>query len=400
MNSSKNAKKAYYVLLILTLIFLLQPKGGTWAWLLGIRWIYLMFLGFVWAQILTPITIKLGWKFGILDHPTEERKIHKEPIPRIGGLAIFLAIILSNARNFQFSPQLLGLLVGSSLIYLIGLIDDIHPLSATSRIIAQIIACLIVIKSGVTITFIPVGFPGEKIIEGFVTAFWLIGLANALNFLDGVDGLAAGLGAVCSFLFFFIALPTEQKHLTYLTISITGACLGFLPFNWKPARVFLGDAGATFLGFLIAGIAVMGSWGYNNPMVALSTPLLILGIPIFDMIYTTISRIYYGHVRTFVQWLEYAARDHFHHRLMHLGLSEKHTVLFILMVNLCLGLGAIVIRNTGTLASILLLTQSVIIFLIITVLMLLGKKKTKEKSEKIMDILKQAYKGREKENNA
>jgi UDP-GlcNAc:undecaprenyl-phosphate GlcNAc-1-phosphate transferase len=178
---------------------------------------------------------------------------------------------------------------------------------------------------------------------------------------------------LCSMLFFLIAWPSRQSYLAYVTIAIVGACLGFLPYNWKPARIFLGDAGATFLGFMIAGIAVMGSWAHNNPMVAISTPLLILGIPIFDMIYTTVSRVKNGSVRTFRQWLEYAGRDHFHHRLMHLGLSDRQMVVFVWVLNLCLGIGALVIRDTGTKGSVLLLIQSVIIFLIIVVLMLLGR---------------------------
>ena len=351
----------------------MHPRGGTWAWLHNVRWLYVFILAFAWSQVLTPLVIKAGWYFKILDHPGD-RKIHANPIPRIGGLAIFLAVLLTNVRNFQFSSQLVGLLAGSSIIYIIGLIDDISPLSALTRLTIQIVACIVVIQSGVSVSFIPATVPFEKVIEGFITAFWLIGIANAINFLDGVDGLASGMAALCAFLFFLIALPTHQHSLIFITIAVAGAVLGYLPFNWKPAHIFLGDSGATFLGFLLAGLAVMGSWGFNNPVVAFSTPLLILSIPIFDMIYTTISRIRNGHVKTIVQWLEYASRDHFHHRLMNLGLSEVQTVIFIIMLNFMLGLGALTIRDTGTTGSLLLLTQTILIFVVIVVLMLIGKK--------------------------
>ncbi|MCB4790985.1 MAG: undecaprenyl/decaprenyl-phosphate alpha-N-acetylglucosaminyl 1-phosphate transferase [Elusimicrobia bacterium] len=376
MKDNDHWRKAYYVLLAILLVILIQPSGGTWAFLLGVRWLYILMLSFVCAQLLVPVTIKLAFKYGVLDHPDQERKIHKSPIPRIGGTAIFLAIILTCLRNFKFTPEFTSLIIGSSIIYLTGFIDDIHPLSAMTRIIAQLIACFIVINSGICMTIIPYGVPFKKTIEVVLTVIWLIGIANALNFLDGVDGLAAGMTALCASLFFVISLPTHQKHLGYLSIAITGSCLGFLTYNWKPAVVYMGDAGATFLGFLLAGLSIMGGWAYNSPLVSCATPILILGIPIFDMIYITISRIKNGQVKTFTQWLEYTGRDHFHHRLMHLGLSEVQTVIFILAVNLCIGLGAIVVRDTETRYTFIVLFQSTLIFLIITVLMILGKDRT------------------------
>ena len=382
---NKNYLKLYYVLLCVLFVFLFQKSSlnpGKWAWEHNIRWLYVFFVSFLASQILTPISIKLAFKFNILDFPDNIRKLHKSPIPRIGGLAIFGAIIISTLRNFNFSTELSGLIIGSSMFYLIGFIDDIKPISATARLIAQIVSALFVVYSGVTISIIPVGFPFEKIIEGTITVIWLIGIANSINFLDGVDGLAAGMSALCAGLFFVISIPTNQPHLMFLTIATVGACAGFLPYNWGPAKVYLGDSGATFLGFFIAGLAIMGSWENANPMIAISTPLLILGIPIFDTIYTTISRIKNGHVKSVKEWLEYTGRDHFHHRLMLLKLSPKRTVLFILMINLCIGLAALVIRNTGTIGSTILLFQTVVFFLIIVILMLLGREKIQSPSKK------------------
>ena len=345
-------------------------------WLHNVRWLFVLLVSFIIAQLATPLAIQAAWYFKILDYPNE-RKIHLSPIPRMGGIAVVIAILLSTLRNFQFSSELTGLVIGSSVIYLIGFVDDIHPLPATPRLIGQILACIIVVKSGVVVTFIPPGFFLSETIEAAITIFWLLGIANAVNFLDGVDGLATGLVAVCAMLFFFIAWPA-QSYLSFLTIAVFGACLGFLPYNIKPAKTFMGDAGATFLGFLIAGLAVMDSWAYENPIVAFSTPLLILGIPIFDMIYTTISRVRNGSVKSFKQWLEYTGKDHFHHRLLKLGLSVPKSVGFIILLNICLGLGALIIRETGARGSLILLFQALVIFLIVVILMLSGRTLTED----------------------
>jgi UDP-GlcNAc:undecaprenyl-phosphate GlcNAc-1-phosphate transferase len=264
-------------------------------------------------------------------------------------------------------------MIGGSIIYIIGFIDDIRPLPAVLRLAVQLIACLAVIKGGIYITTIPYYWPFAYFLRVILTIIWLIGIANAINFLDGVDGLVSGMIAISALLFFVIAWPTRQSYLAYLVIAIAGACIGFLPYNWKPAQTFMGDASATFLGFMIAGTAVLGTWTYKNPIIAGVTPLLILGIPIFDMIYTTISRFKNERVHTFKEWLEYTGRDHFHHRLMNVKLSEKHTVLFIWMLNICLGIGAVVIRDTTAVHSVLILTQSVMILLIIVVLMVVGR---------------------------
>jgi len=380
MVSNGSWRKAYYILLVILLIALVQLKGGSWAWAFNIwdrtwniRWLYVLILSFIIAQLLTPITIKIAEYFKLFDHP-DARKLHGKPIPRIGGLAIFLAVFAATARNAQFSDKILWLMVGGLIIYVVGFIDDIHPLPAILRLSVQLVACLaLIIKGGIIITTIPYYWPFAHLLRVLVTIIWLIGMANAINFLDGIDGLVSGMVAISAMLFFVIAWPTRQSYLSYLVVAIAGACMGFLPYNWKPAKTFMGDASATFLGFMIAGTAVLGSWTYKNPIIAGVTPLLILGIPIFDMIYTTISRFKNGQVHTFKEWLEFTGRDHFHHRLMNIKLSEKHTVLFIWMLNICLGIGAVVIRDTATIHSVLVLTQSVMILLIIVVLMIVGR---------------------------
>jgi len=219
----------------------------------------------------------------------------------------------------------------------------------------------------------PFGYP----ISILLSVVWLVGITNAFNFMDGIDGLASSMGAVCSLLFLGLGWNSSQYSLSFMSAALAGACVGFLGINWRPAKAFLGDSGSTFIGFMLGCLALYGSWATNDPVVAISTPLLVLGIPIFDIIYTTISRIRNGSVANLRQWLEYAGKDHFHHRLMYLGLKVEYTVGFIVLLNICLGLGALTMRRTvSSTGTWLLLAQSVIIFIIVVVLMVLGREST------------------------
>ncbi len=360
------------ILIVLT-ILLLQPLGGRWAWLINLRWLYVFVLAFFISALCTDFAIGIAHRFNLLDYP-DERKKHSNPTPRIGGIAVFFAVVIAVVRNLQFSKELTHLLIGASLIYALGLLDDIKPQKAALRLFVQLAAAFIVVVGGVRITAVP-HLPFELLIEYVITIIWLIGIANALNFLDGINGLAAGMAAICSLLFFAASGPEPQTYLSYAIMALAGGCAGFLPKNMK-GKIFLGDAGATFIGFFLAGLAVMGTWAEKNPLVAVSTPLLILSIPIFDMIYTTVSRIKNGSVKTFKEWLEYTGRDHLHHRLLKMGFNDISTLFFILLLNLMLGLGAMTIKHAGSLGSIYLLSQTTLIFILIVMLMLAGRETT------------------------
>jgi UDP-GlcNAc:undecaprenyl-phosphate GlcNAc-1-phosphate transferase len=204
-----------------------------------------------------------------------------------------------------------------------------------------------------------------------------VGITNAVNFFDGMDGLATGLTAIGSLSFFVVALITGQQYLGFLTIALAGSCLGFLKFNFKPASIFLGDAGSTFLGFTLAGIAVMGNWAKDNPKVALSLPIIILSVFIFDMIYITIARVWDGRVRSFKEWIDYTGKDHLHHRLATLGFNETQTVLLIYLIAACLGISGINLRASEDLRVYLEFIQAFFIFIIIVILMISGRKALK-----------------------
>jgi len=320
--------------------------------------------------------ITIAKKYNLLDYP-DERKIHQIPTPRIGGIAVFLGIIITLLRNLQFVKEILGLLIPLCLLFFVSLLDDIYSLSAFLRLVSQVVASLILIFFGFKITAVPVGFPLEHILEAVITIIWIVGIINAVNFLDGIDGLVTGFGIFCSLTFLLLSLLTGQKYVSYLSAVLLGASLGFLPYNWYKAKIFLGESGSTIVGFMLAAISVIGWWAEKNPIVSLSTPVLILGVPIYDMIYITISRIKNKQVRNFKEWIEYVGKDHIHHRLLNLGFSVPISVGIILLISFCLSLYTIVIRYaifTDKMAFVILF-QAMLIFVILSIFMVVGKRK-------------------------
>lgn len=280
-------KKVVDTILLLLVIYFLSPVGGTWFYIAGIRWIYLILLSSMICYLLVPIAMKLAERLDWLDYP-DARKVHKVPIPRIGGLAVSLAFMITIVRNLQFSNEIQGLLYATSLILMISFLDDIFGVEAWIKLVVQIIATLIIISFGYRITVIPNHWPFEREIEIIITILWFVGVTNAINFLDGIDGLVSSFGIFCSGIFLVLSVLTGQKFLGYIVATLIGSCLGFLHYNWNPAKIFLGDSGSTLIGFVLAAVSVVGFWAEKNVIIAASTPLLILGVPIYDIIYTTI----------------------------------------------------------------------------------------------------------------
>jgi len=367
----------FFSLAVLVALLAMLPAGGfsAWTWTEGLRWFYLFLIAMSAVFLLAPASAWLAVRIGAIDVPNA-RKVHTEPVPRIGGLAVYLAFMLAVLRNQQFSREIWGILLGGTMIFLLGFFDDWKGLSARTRLFWQTAAALVVTFFGLHLSF-PLQLPFGFALSVILSVAWLVGITNAFNFMDGIDGLASVMGAVCALLFLGIGWNSSQFPLSFISAALAGACLGFLRMNWRPARIFLGDSGSTFIGFILGCLALYGSWATDNPAVAFSTPLLVLGIPVFDIIYTTVSRVRNGSVSSVRQWLEYTGKDHFHHRLMKLGLGVEQTVGFIVLLNICLGLGAWTIRHTASTAGTwLLLAQSVLIFLIVVVLMLLGRELT------------------------
>lgn len=327
---------------------------------------------FLLVFFITPFFRKLAIRFKILDFP-DTRKVHKEPTPLFGGLAIYVGVILGLGLNYSNLHLFAGLIIGATIILIFGLIDDIKGISANIRIIAQFIATLIMIGFGIRLSFLPNNLWGNMG-EIILTLIWTIGITNALNYLDGIDGLAGGTAVIATVFFSIISFQTNQPGISTASLILMASCLGFLPYNFRNAKIFLGDAGSTFIGFTLAGIAIMGNWAEDN-IVKLTVPILILGVPIFDMVFTTIMRIVEGKIRTIIEWLKYGGNDHFHHRLINLGLYPTETLFLICFVNISLGINAIMVSNERYLAGILSILQAAIIFAVIAILMVIGKRR-------------------------
>ncbi len=329
-------------------------------------------IAFLVAYLSTPLFRKMALFLGVLDIPNQ-KKVHSNPIPLLGGLGIYLGIIIAFLFFLPSFKIIWPVIVGGTIILYVGAWDDIKGLSAQLRFYVQILVAVIVVSLGVRVSFLPMSLLGD-IGEFIVTVIWLVGVTNAYNYLDGLDGLATG-SAVLNFLcFFIITYTTNQFPLGLVAVILMGACLGFLPHNFlRKKKMFLGDAGSMFLGFTLAGLAVTGNWASNN-VVKLSIPILILGVPIFDMIFTTIMRIKEEKVKNIIEWLRFGGKDHFHHYLVDLGLSPQGAVIFIYYLTFSLGLGAIMVSNDTAVEGVLTVLQASIVFGVIGVLIVVGKK--------------------------
>ncbi len=294
---------------------------------------------FLISFTLTPLMAIIARKLGALDHP-KDRGMHKKSTPLLGGVAMYLGFVMAVLLKLDYSVELKGVLIASTLIFFTGLLDDLFDLRASVKLGVQVLACVILIEYGVVLEVLH-----YNSLNVLFTIVGVIGITNATNFLDNMDGLAAGLVAISSFIFFCVAAIMGQVWLAYMAAALTACCCGFLPYNFKPARIFMGDCGATFAGFTLASLAVLGEWA-SNTVTAIAVPLLVLGVFIFDMFMITVLRIKSKKVRNFRQWLEYAGKDHLSHRLHQTGLSERQAVLLVYCCCAVLGAAAYALQRS------------------------------------------------------
>jgi UDP-GlcNAc:undecaprenyl-phosphate GlcNAc-1-phosphate transferase len=335
-------------------------------------------IAFVLALFIVPLVRRFCLKKGFVDIPNE-RKVHKDPIPRLGGVAIWLCTILTFIIlvfinwNYPYGNGLSGILVGGSIMFLLGLVDDVYDLSPKFKLVVQVGAALIAYLLGVKIEilFNPFG-PAFSlgILSLPVTLVWLVGLSNAMNFIDGVDGLAGGVSTICAITLCVVAIYTQQPISAVLAAILAGAMMGFLVFNFHPARIFMGDSGALFAGFALAGLSVTGV--LKSVTATLLLPILILAVPIIDMSYSVIRRLTSG------ANLLKADADHIHHKLLRAGLSHNRTASVLYLV--CAGAGSVAAIMVG--AQRTYLSVLPIVFLIMLVLSRFAKlRKVKEVKE-------------------
>ncbi|QTA79466.1 Decaprenyl-phosphate N-acetylglucosaminephosphotransferase [Desulfonema limicola] len=368
----KNKIRIYiYILVILVCCVLIVPEIRMFFQEMGLRWLYMLFLSFFLSFSLTPLCRLAAYRFNIVDRP-DIRKSHDTATPLLGGGAVYLSFITAILVNGIYSQRLWAILGAASLLFVIGVKDDAQGVSAFLRLGAQLAACVLVMSFGVVLHVFPVSWGiFSQTGNVMLTILWIIGITNAMNFFDGMDGMAAGLGIIISLFLGITAFQMNRPFAGWIAAAMTGSCLGFLPYNFKPearAEIFLGDAGSTVIGFITACLAVYGDWAQDNPVVPLISPLLIFWILIFDMIHITIDRIVSGRVHNLREWVEYVGKDHLHHRIENVLGSKKKSVLFIYLLSFCLGTSAVVLRNAGFLEGFLLVVQSVFIVILITIL--------------------------------
>lgn len=307
------------------------------------------------ALISTPVVRTLAFRVGAVDVPKDARRMHDHPIPRMGGLAIFFGFILSVLLFLPLTEQLRGMLLGAVVIVILGIFDDIYALPAKPKFLVQILAALLAVLAGNRIFFLsninvfsadPYWYLGWLSIP--VSVFWIVGITNAVNLIDGLDGLACGVSTISSMTMLVIALMVSEPDVAVLMAALAGACLGFLPYNLNPARIFMGDTGSTFLGFILAVVSIQGLFKFYT-IISFAVPFLMLGLPIFDTTFAILRRLAKG------QSPMTPDRGHIHHRLIDMGFSQKQAVAVLYLISAILGLSAVVLTTSGVLKAMLFL---------------------------------------------
>lgn len=302
--------------------------------------------------VFTPAAIKLAPKIGAIDIPKDNRRMHTKAMPRFGGLAIYIGTVGSMLIFLPFSTRLMGVIAGGSLMFAVGIIDDIKGMPAKVKLGFQVLCAFILFQFSERISFIsnPLGdgyyfFPW--IVSLLVTVIWVVGITNTINLIDGLDGLAAGVAFIASISIAYIAYIDSRIEISMAMLAIAGSALGFLPFNFNPAKIFMGDGGSLFLGFMLAGFSIMGTLK-SATIVATIVPVLVLGLPIFDTVFAILRRLV--NKRPIME----ADKGHLHHRIMAVGLGQRRTVFMLYGISGIMGVAAILMSRDLLVESALL----------------------------------------------
>jgi len=322
---------------------------------LAIRILITIGVAFVISFAATPIVKAFAQKVGAMDVPGEERRVHDHPIPRMGGLAIFLGFLLSVLLFADITPQLQGILLGCVIIVATGAIDDIISINAWAKLFMQILAAVVAVLHGVEINVLanPALWSSQQyLILGAlsipITILWIVGITNSVNLIDGLDGLAVGVSTISSLTMLVIALVVSDSAVAVVLAALVGACIGFMPYNLNPARIFMGDTGSLLLGYVLATMSILGLFKFYA-VVSFAVPLLAIAVPLFDTVFAFSRRILKG------QSPMQADRGHFHHRLIDMGLSQKQAVAVLYSISGILGLAAVLITTSGELKALILI---------------------------------------------
>jgi len=307
----------------------------------------------VLSFILTPIAKNIAYKVGAIDVPKDDRRMHKKPIPRLGGLAVFFGFLVSVVLLVPIDFELQGILLGAVIIVILGVIDDSVSLPAIVKLIVQIIAALVVVLHGTRIDvlsnvniFSNSAYISLGVWSIPVTVIWIVAITNAVNLIDGLDGLSVGVCTIASLSILIISAVVSEFTIVVIMAALAGACIGFLPYNINPAKLFVGDTGATFLGFILATMSIQGMFK-TYAILSFAAPFLVLGLPIFDTVFAICRRLLHG------QSPMHADRGHIHHRLIDVGFNQKQTVLILYIISGILGISAVLLTTSGAIRALL-----------------------------------------------
>lgn len=318
------------------------------------------------SYMMTPPVKRFAEKVGAIDVPKDERRVHNHPIPRMGGLAIFIGFVLSLLIFVDVSTPVLGILLGALIIVVMGAIDDIVNLNAWVKLAGQIVAAVVAIRCGIVFDAIsnpnPFSEQATFVLANYLpiplTLLWIVGCTNAVNLIDGLDGLAVGVSTISSLTMLVVALFVAEPSVAVILAALTGACLGFIPYNFNPAKIFMGDVGSQLLGFVLSTASILGMFKLHA-MITFLVPLLALAVPLADTTFAFFRRIIHG------QSPFHADKGHFHHRLLALGLNQKQAVAVLYGISAVLGLIAVLLAGSGALVRIVCAVCAFIIALMV-----------------------------------
>ena len=310
----------------------------------------------VLSYFFTPPVKNFAHKVGAIDVPKDARRMHKKPIPRLGGLAIYGGFLCSILIFGQLDETMLCVLLGAAIIVALGIFDDVLALGAKLKFVVQIVAaaipvCIGDLQIGLFTNLNPLSdtpFVHLGILAVPATIIWIVGITNAVNLIDGLDGLAVGVSSIAAITMLAVALLTGNMPIAITMAALASACIGFMPYNLNPAKIFMGDTGSTFLGYMLATVSIMGLFKFYA-VISFAVPFLILGLPIFDTANAIIRRVAAGRSPMSPD------RGHVHHKLIDMGFNQKQAVAILYAISATLGLTAVVLTSSGEVKAIVLL---------------------------------------------
>ncbi len=336
---------------ILKKITLDYKKGGV---LMDSQVIYAILASFITVLVVTPLVIKLAFKIGATDKPNA-RKVHQKIMPRLGGLAIFIGVAVGFVVGGLYEQRMLSITLGAIIIVIIGILDDMYELSAKVKFGGQLLVAIMIVKSGLLVQVLYIPILGDTELGWLaypITVFWIVGITNAINLIDGLDGLSAGISSIVlatlAYMAFTSPWGTGTAIILPLALIALASTIGFLFYNFHPAKIFMGDTGALFLGYCISVISLLGLYK-SVTLFSFIVPVIILGVPVFDTAFAIIRRI--------VNKKPISAPDksHLHHRLLAMGFSHRKTVLIIYAFGIFFSVNAIIFTSATLWLSIILL---------------------------------------------